>query len=246
VDILWEQFRLGGPVFPFEIPHQGRSDEERTRVRAAVLADLESRRLAHRGRPEPEVEEALTLLARSQFAVSAIGLIDVTSERTLLARAAATGERAVLAVLDERVLRLDRIRATELVAAIVGLLPNVPAGAGRSISISPAAATPEPADDGFLVGRAARPTSDGDQLGVLRQLMRRPRLRVGQFAAYARDRSGHWLRSPELAWFDTDVGRYLTLATRARDGQDWVTVTPVDNQRLARQLGEMLAALLSN
>ncbi|GDY31370.1 ESX secretion-associated protein EspG [Gandjariella thermophila] len=243
VDILWEQLRLGGPVFPFEIPHHGRTYEERARIRAAVLADLESRRLAHRGRVEPEVEDALTLLARSRSAVSAIALLDTTSERKLLARAGATGERAVLAVLDERALRLDRLRAVDLVAAVVGLLPKVPAGAGHSVTISPAVDMPRPAHENLMRGGAPRRASHAAQLGVAQEIMRRPRLRVGQFAAYAMDRNGHVLRSPELAWFDVESGRYVILSTRARDGHDWVTIAPAGSRQIARQLGEMLAAV---
>src|SRR5207253_1822832 len=98
----------------------------------------------------------------------------------------------------------------------------------------------------IMVGPAARRSSHGAQLRTAQEIMERPRLRVGQFTAYARNGRGLWLRSPELSWFDTDAGRYLTQATRARDGHDWVTVAPADNQRIVRQLGEMLTALLPN
>ncbi len=74
-------------------------------------------------------------------------------------------------------------------------------------------------------------------------IMERPRIRAGQFAAYLRDRGGRTARSPEVAWFDTDAGRYLMQSQRQRDGHNWVTIAPADNPRIAAQLNQHLTAL---
>ena len=76
IDLLWEQLRLGTPVRIFEVPSVGATTADRDRLRQIVLDDMASRDLAHRGRVEPEVEEAMVTLSRFQHAIDAVGILD--------------------------------------------------------------------------------------------------------------------------------------------------------------------------
>ncbi|WP_229686127.1 ESX secretion-associated protein EspG [Longimycelium tulufanense] len=243
IDMLWERIGLGTRPYPFEIPHHGETMDDRERIRNAVFSDLEGRGLVHRGRPEPELVDALTTLVRSDVAIAVIGLLDVEHERFLLARAAARGQFAVLGVLDDRMLHIDFIRHTALPMSVIRLLPPNPAGPGRSVTLArPVVRSREPDDDaGFHLETAASWT--GGQARAAEVILERPRLRLGQFAVSAMDQLNRWHRLPSPSWFDTDEGRYLAQTRRAGDGQEWVTYAPADNNRLAFRLGEMLNEL---
>ncbi len=121
VDVLWRDLKLGARPFPLEFPYHGRTHDERRAIRGAVLRDLEARGLAHRGRPLPEVEDALSVLVRFEFALSAVAALDQRTERRLCARGAAAGEFAVLATIDEQSMRVDLLRRGSLLRAVVDL-----------------------------------------------------------------------------------------------------------------------------
>jgi hypothetical protein len=242
VDTLWELLRVGARPFPFEIPYHGATMEERGRIRNTVLADLESRGLASRGKLEPEVVDCLSALASSEIALTAAALLDVNSELQLTARAAANGRFAVLGVLQGQQLRVGEVPRDGMVRAIVGVIPNERPGPGQQVTVSSAAQRPASDDEGGIM-RSTRTTPAANQPRAVELIMRRPRLRVGHFTVEAKDRRRRRLASPVLGWFDTDEGRYLNESQRGRDGADWVTYAPADNARLARRLGELMTSV---
>ncbi len=247
-DMLWEDLGLGSRPYPFDFPYAGRTEDERRGIRNAVYEDLQGRGLALRGRVVPEVERALTMLVRYDFGVTAVASLDAKAvERQLLARGGAVGEHASLAVLDERMMKVTLIRSTELVRALVDLVPPYRPGPGQSLAVPmPTSATPPRLDDfataTFTSAMTAR-SATASQTRALTAVFERPRLRAGQFGASVRKRHGREERSPQVAWFDNDQGRYLTLKRPGRDGQDWLTQAPADNARIAAQLVQELAAL---
>jgi hypothetical protein len=247
-DMLWEDLKLGSRPYPFEFPHLGQTFDERKRIKDAVYRDLESRGLANRGRVSAEVEEALILLIRSDFGINAIAMLDAKSEKPLLARGGAAGETAVLAVLDDRMMKVDLIRSTALVRSVVDLLPAQRPGPGQSITLSAPASAPTPRvqddfDNATFTRAVASNSPAATQMRGAEAIFERPRLRLGQFGLSVRGRHGREFRSPQLAWFDTDAGRYQMQSRRGQDGTNWLTVAPSDNARLAAQLGQELNSM---
>lgn len=248
-DMLWEDLRLGSRPYPFEFPYFGQTDDERRSIRNAVYTDLESRGLRSRGRVVPEVEEALNLLVRFEFGVNAIAMFDPRSNDKLLARGGAAGENAALAVLDDRMMKVDLLRAPQLIRSIVDLVPNERSGPGQSVSVPmPAKENPRPRQDDEVhsfTSTVRAQSATATQTRALEAVFERPRLRVGQFGLAARDRMGKEHRAPQIAWFDNDQGRYMTQKRKAPDGQDWLVHAPADNARIAAQLANELNTLIS-
>ncbi|HEX6341590.1 ESX secretion-associated protein EspG [Umezawaea sp.] len=250
VDVLWEDLALGSRPYPFDLPYAGRTVDERRAIRAAVYDDLQSRGLAARGRVDAEVERALTTLVRFEFGVTAIASLDARAvERQLLARGGAVGETAVLAVLDERMMRIEVLRSSALVHAVVNLVPPYRPGPGQSVAVPmPTSAPPPPprqddfANTRFTSTMTSR-SAESARNRALTAVFERPRLRAGQFGVAVRGRHGREARSPQIAWFDNDQGRYVTVKRPGQDGRDWLTQAPADNARIAAQLVQELAVL---
>lgn len=241
LDILSEQFQLSRSPFPFEIPGHGHTHDERAGIRRAVFADLERRGLAHRGRVEPEVEEALAMLARPQVAITAFG--DHGGGRKLFARLGSTGGTAVIAVQQQLSLTFEYIRHTAMVSTAVSLLPDHRAGVGQSVTIELSAPPPEPTDG--RIASVVRPTRTGRtaQVRAVETMLSQPKIRFGQFRVIARDRHGKTHNAPDLFWFDTVEGRFLMLTTAHADGSKWSTYSPADKPRIGQHLGTQLNSL---
>ncbi|WP_433266257.1 ESX secretion-associated protein EspG [Actinosynnema sp. CS-041913] len=252
-DMLWEDLKLGSRPYPFDFPYLGQTYDERRGIRNAVYRDLESRGLANRGRVAAEVEEALNLLVRFDYSLNAIASLDPKNvERQLLARSGAQGELAVLAVLDDRQMKVDTMRSSALLRAVVDLIPPGRPGPGQSLTVAmPSSAPPPPPrrDDDFggaTFTQAMVPRStSGSQVRALEAVFERPRLRAGQFGVTVRGRHGREQRAPQVAWFDNDQGRYMSQTRQGQDGQKWLTHAPADNARIAAQLAQELTGLLN-
>ncbi|GAA1357238.1 ESX secretion-associated protein EspG [Saccharothrix algeriensis] len=251
-DVLWEDLELGSRPYPFDFPYLGQTLDERRGIRNAVYQDLEARGLAHRGRVAAEVEEALTLLVRFEHSFTAIASLDPKNvERQLLVRSGAQGELAAVAVLDERRLKVDTVRSSALLRAVVDRIPPERPGPGQSLTVPvPSSAPPPPrrdedfADAGFTRAMTPRSTA-ASQVRALEAVFERPRLRAGQFGVTVRGRHGREQRAPQVAWFDNDQGRYMTQTRQGQDGRKWLTHAPADNARIAAQLAQELNGLLN-
>jgi hypothetical protein len=243
-DLLWEQLDLGAPPALFELPSAGETLDERARIRAAVHRDLTSRRLLDRGRPDPDVTAALTVLSRFGHAVD--GAV-VSDEPPVLFRAAADGRTAVLAGKEERTIRFGMFRPDGLVREVIALAGSARPGPGRSVSYPDVAGRharrtwPTEDEDGTIL-RPAQPPTTGHaaQRRTAEDILRRPRTRSGWFTVLGRDRSGRMTTAPQLVWFDTDGGRYLAYRRPGPDGEPWTTCTPADPARIANQLTELV------
>src|SRR5690349_17367112 len=142
-DIVWEDLRLGSVPYPFDVPSQGETLDERARIRTAVYEDLERHELARGQQLDPNLVEALRLLARPHLQLDTISTLD--RQRGLMVHAAsvAIGQRALLAVQQGGTMRLEQIRDTALAASLVSLLPPHQPGPGEQISV-PAAELAQP------------------------------------------------------------------------------------------------------
>ncbi|ACU40612.1 ESX secretion-associated protein EspG [Actinosynnema pretiosum subsp. pretiosum] len=253
-DILWEDLDLGSRPYPFEIRHVGRTFDERAGIRNAVYRDLESRKLAFRGRVVGEVQEALTLLVRADYTVNAIAALDArVPERQLLARGGATRDVAALAVLDDRMLKVDLIRSSALLHALVSLVPQVRPGPGHSMTLPVPQGQEqrrprreEDYDANTFTSAVSARSARGGQEQQLMAIFSRPKLSLGNFGFSVRGRYGRETKGPEVIWFDNDQGRYMMQTRENPDGQRWMTAAPADSGRIAMQLGQDLNFLLNS
>lgn len=242
LDILWEDLRLGRTPFPLEVRSHGDTAEVRERIRAAVYADLGRRGLATGARAEDGLVEKLRLLAEPAVGIDLVALPDLADADPVRALAVARGRHGLLAVQRKLTLTLRGMRDTKLPGALVDLLPRTPAAPGESITQPAAALREQPAGIMVRAGvlHTAAPRAAGD--GEVAAIMDRPVLRAGQLGVTRYEESGRRRREPGIGWFDTDEGRYATTMAPGPDGEDWVTMWPADNARLAHRLAETLAS----
>lgn len=220
LDFLWESIDAGELPYPLEARSHGHTMDERSALRQQVYGELRAQRLVDGGgRVEPRLADWLTLLARGTHS------IDLVSTK-VAALAAGDGFSAVLATQAPDGLWLRAVDPAALASSVVDLLPRHPRGTERSITLS--------AED------LQRGPSSRFEAEVLAHLGREHTLGGGQLAVNVRSPLGGRTRSPVLAWFDTESGRYLTYSSKAADGTDWVTIAPADAQTLRHRLGELL------
>lgn len=256
LDFLWESFGEGELPYPLEVRSHGATLDERARLRGPVLSGLAQRGIADgQGRPAPEIANFFEVLAASEASVDSVH-IPAPGARPLLAVAAVLGGQGLLTVQDDRGFHFQPLPPDGLASSIVSLLPAVPRGSEKSITVPLDQLVTETGAD-FLQRRGPRTDefgSDGAGAGrvsgdedrkALARLQAQPRLRGGQIGANSRGHLGGKSRAPVLSWFDTDAGRYFTQASRGHDGRDWITIAPADAPTLRHRLAEMISGAAS-
>ena len=247
VDMLWEMLDLGAPPAIFEVPGAGVTLDDRARIRETVVADLTRHGLVDRhGTVDPDLVESLTLLSRAPLAVEALGVL--SDGQRLCARAASNDRTAVLAVLRDQSVHLERIRPTGMVAATLDLIGPARPGRGRSVTFPatpparPAtnrAAAPERAG-GVLQRSYPTPAGHSAERERARLILDQPRTQAGVYVVLSRDGGRPETERGVLLWFDTPSGRYLGHHKPGQGGQTWTTYAPADNARLAHHLSELI------
>ncbi|MCG8920516.1 ESX secretion-associated protein EspG [Actinokineospora sp. PR83] len=220
---LWDRTGLDVLPYPVQVRRHGLTEAEAAVAGGKVRAGLRALGLLDRhGRPSPDLESALRLLAAPEAAVDSVWLDARGAGSPYRALAARTGRRAVLALqapgpdqLTGGPITLRDIGVSALVDAVVRGIPPAPPGrrpGGRW-----------PADR----AEQARPFTD---------LVHAPRTRAGQFGVRV-DRA----RGPVLSWFDVPGdGRYALVRTPRPGGAGWVAVHPADAPTLCRGLIDIL------
>lgn len=250
MDILTDLLNLGSPVLIFEVPSVGATMDDRRLIRDAVLRDLTARRLANRGRLVPEVEDALTALARYRHAIDGVAALE--EDKQLIYRVATDGRIAVLARKEDSEIHFELLRPEGLVHAAMAPIGNAKAGPGQSTTFpepqrEPPRAVhrrPEP-EEGFSGLRKPEPagTNYDLQRRAAVTITEKPRTQIGWFTVYGRDQLGRHRRAPEVTWFDTEDGRYMGYRRPGTDGRQWTTYSPADTPRIAQQVIAMLNSL---
>ncbi|WP_019818642.1 ESX secretion-associated protein EspG [Saccharomonospora saliphila] len=240
VDILFEHCGLGRAPFPFEVPHLGETHDARRQIRDAVFRDLEGRGLVRGGRLDADVEAAVTTFARGGVAITAAAMLE--GEARLFARSAAEGQAAVLVKQEGNLLVFEQIRPEALVPAIVDLLPATRPAPGQSVTVAKPERQPEPrgraGEDSYdpFAGTSAPRGRSNPQLRAVERMFEKPKVRLGQFTAFARGTEGKQRHLEPVAWFDTEDGRVFCTSRAADDGQKWLTYAPADNARIIQHL----------
>lgn len=245
-DLVWERLRLGEVPYPLAVPSAGFTVEERDGLRGEVARGLRDRGLADHRDLESGFEDVLVLLARNEISID--GEVFAGGRHAILA--AARGGRGVVAVLDAGELLLQPVRSTELTAAVISLLPTVPAAHGGEVTMPRAVfrsamAAVQRAGYAAFESELAMAGVSGRDLRTVSTLVESGRTGGGQLAANSLDRMGRRTRSPVLNWFDTPAGRYLVEVTRTVQGEEWVTIGPADAARVGRRLTDLVAGLRS-
>jgi EspG family len=235
-------------LFPFQIPSFGALIEDRINIARAVQGDMQRRGLARGDDVDPSVLTALRLVADYHVAIAVMGTVD--GGREIYGRASATPRGGVVVRQDQQMLVFELIRPETLAHAAVALLPNEKAGPGQSVMITtPAAPAPQrnrdEEDAGFSFAQPVRGTRGMSeaQLGVAKEILRRPRKGGGYFVVSGKDRRGHEIQAPGLSWIDTDAGRYLVQTRPGEGGQSHGTFAPADAARLTHQLSDLLRSV---
>jgi hypothetical protein len=192
--------------------------------------------LDRRGRLDVEVVAALAVLCRP--GVEFFGWVH-DGERTVGLLAAAIGRQALLAVRDGDLVRLSRIRSTELPEILVGQLPDVPAGRMRPVRIARAelVATTRDGRRRLETGVGSFPASEPARR--VRELAGLPMLGTGELHVAVRDPVGHRRTVAEpLRYTDTSAGRF-GYRVGADGGEDYVSVAGATRADLVTQLRQI-------
>ncbi|MCO1575861.1 ESX secretion-associated protein EspG [Crossiella sp. SN42] len=228
-DLVWELAELGETPVNLEIASGGVSWEERLQRRHEVLAALTERGLAVRGGLRPDLRDAVTVLARFQWAVD----LRLWGGELVRAVGAVDGPWAAVAVRYGDEVQLGVMPDYAVLGTMVDLVGAMPAGPGESVSVRAdaldasrdAASAPEFADALTERGEPA-PTARklAHMLGAV--------LGGGQFGATVRDgRLGLRRAARVVSFHDTPQGRYLHVR---RNG--WATITPGGQEQLLAQV----------
>lgn len=240
-DIMAQLLGVNVRLFPFDIPSVGQFQEDRIRIARAVFIDLAKRGLLSKDGVDPDLERAMRTLSDYVIAVAVMGTVE--KDREIYARACASGETGVLAVKEKQSMRFELIRPTALALTLVGLLPQVKAGPGQSVTISSAGPAKHRAEEGESLFAEVRASND-QRMRAATAYLNRPRTGTGFFAVSGRDRHGREVQAGGLMWLDTDAGRYLSLSRPPdEDGAVTSTFSPADPARLTHSLGEMIESV---
>ncbi|RAS60705.1 ESAT-6 protein secretion system EspG family protein [Lentzea atacamensis] len=233
-EVLWEDLRAGSVPYPFEVSQHGETLDERARIKAAVRADLERRNLARRGRPEPDLEDALNLLARPELRVVALCIPDLNQQKLVRASVVARGGYAVLVTQEDTSITLNLVQPNEIATSLAGAMPQNRPGPGKLVTVPAEAFENQPQQqEGF---RQAVRAMENDDVRIAKQMLTGPAIGNGHFVVQMGQ--GRTRRDfPPVTWIDTHQGRYSNVQIR----NGWFTISPADNMGLARHLGQVLA-----
>ncbi len=258
-DFLWESMGIGELPYPLRIPSHGATENQRVSLRHRIENELKARGIRDNfGRLDPQIEDALNLLARAPLSIDALHIPQFEANPVGVL-AAADGRQGVIATQDADGIWLRDAPADGLVSAVVALLPAAPRGSEASVTLPidearrtrPIRVTVPEAEESkgkrrekvAPPKRALSERAQSDPRETYGRISGQPRLRGGQLAANSRTSLGTKQRSRVLAWFDTASGRYLSLSRAGTDGREWVTVAPADPKTLRMRLSEMVSSV---
>lgn len=243
-DVLWEMLDLPAMPVRLAVDRHGATPHARESVRALALAEAEQRGLGGWPNLDHRLADLLDLLARHDRAVDLRELGD----RRRTALAAASGSHGALAAIEGELVTVSAINGDRFVLELLGLLPALPPGPGRTCSapagvLERAMKALADSTDSHQARAVLRPA--GISGGDIEQLLRiaRGTISSGSIGAYRGSRGGSYGAARlvgSLAYLDTAQGRYLVLQRKDQSRQPYTTVIPVDLNGLHRHIHELL------
>ncbi|MDA3647825.1 ESX secretion-associated protein EspG [Saccharopolyspora indica] len=246
LDVLVEHLGLETMPLVLKVPSPGRTHAERAQLVESAWRSLGTRGLGRPTAVDPELERVLRLLSHPDREVDG----RLWLERSVRVLAASVGEEAVLVVKDGDELSLRSASASGLPREAISVLPQLPPGPGRSVSLRSgdldAAAEEAGNNVEQLVAALQRRGVRADDAETLTGMVAGVAAR-GQFGAAARDRFGRRVRADRVVgFFDTAHGRYAQLRRESPSGDVWSTVAPADARRLTGHLEELLTEITTD
>jgi hypothetical protein len=242
LDACWELLGLGDAPCTLSLPSPGRTWSERRQVLAGVLEQLGQLGLADGAVPGEKLASPLRLLAGPDYQVDLRFGGDLVD--TAVAIGAVAGSEGVVLVRSGEDVVVRRMRSARMLPTLLGLLPPLRAGVGRSVNI--------PAD---MYDDARGATVDGNLWTMADHLVAGglPRLDAGSWVRMCTGirsfgqlgttfrpggdiRFGPWV----IGFHGTDSGYYLQLRRPAPGGAT-VTMCPLEQARLYQLTEELLA-----
>lgn len=238
-DVLWESERFPRRHLALDVPSPGITHTQRRELVRQAWAGLAERGLADGDRAVPELADRLALLAHPARSVD----VFVRADRQVRGLAAVSGRDAQLGVVDGDQVWLIPARDSSFVESAVSVTGDVPAGYGRSVSVPLAALHKADENSGgdpkALITELENENLPLSEAQLLATMLTGITVR-GQFGVERAGRDGRMTRARRIiAFHDTDRGRYLFTTRRSPDGQEWATLTPADNARLAASVIEL-------
>jgi hypothetical protein len=244
-DVLWEHLGIEEDMpLAVKVPSPGATHTERKHLVAQAWAELERRGVGRPVEIHPSLTHGLHVLARPDREVDG---------RTWLGRsvrflAASRGEDAVLAILADNYVTIHSVAASALPSVAVGVLAQIPAGPGGSVSLpardfETAANSGGGARQGFEQALRNRGVREEDVTTL--SAMINDVVATGNLGVAARDRWGKRHRGERVvAFFDTEEGRYVQIRRASPDGSMWTTISPADNRRLLHHVEQVLGEVV--
>jgi hypothetical protein len=243
-DVLWEWLGLGATPVVLRLDSPGRTHAERRRIVNAGWQGLRERGLATLTGPDPEIVRLMHLLAAPTRQVELRMRPGQESRLGHELRVVAAGRSgaATLAVRQDATVALSSVALP--VAGVLGTLPAIRAGAGRSVTLPSAdlEVAVSASEHGYQLGevlvRRGVPADDAELIQAILQ----GATGRGQLSVLAADNWGVLHRLPKvIGVLDTRHGRYQIGRETANDGAEWTTLAPTDPVRLRHRMDELLA-----
>lgn len=244
-DVLLEHLGIESVPLVLKVDSPGRTTFQRAELAESAWASLAARDLGKPTDLEPELESMIRLIAAAQREVDARLWLGRSVRVLVASTGSSESDRAVMAVKDGDTLSLRPAAATGLAREAATVLPPMPPGPGRSVTVRSAdldAAAAMAGDDvarfQAALHRHGVRTDDAETLaGMVQQVELR-----GQFGAAARDRQGRRVRAAHVVgFFDSQHGRYAQLRRESPSGEEWSTIAPVDRRTLISHIDELLS-----
>ncbi|PRW62443.1 ESX secretion-associated protein EspG [Actinopolyspora mortivallis] len=242
-DVLVEHLGLGAVPLVLRTPSPGRTHTERRELVEGVWRSVEERKLGANGELDEELGRVLRLLDSPRREVDGRCWLGRSVRVLVAGTGCSESDEAVLVVKEEDRVRVRPAATTGMPREALTVLPDLPAGEGRSVTLPSEAldaAAEEAADDPMalrdaLYRRGVR-AEDAEMLtGMLDGVNHR-----GQFGVAVRGRSGRRRGDHVVGFFDSAGGRYAQLRTPAPSGEPWSTITPVGHRGLLARVEELL------
>ncbi|MGW1676314.1 ESX secretion-associated protein EspG [Saccharopolyspora sp. NPDC002376] len=244
----WKHFNLGTKPIVLNVLPEGILESERREVVRRAWDELHRLGFGNEMREDDICGVFLPLQRYERAFDITFGERTSDGERKTTGMVANVRNNATLAVLNEESVRLQALPADSMVRALLSVLPNdLKAGQGRGVSLRSAAM----AEAAKNAGNSDRAMADGlarqgvkrDDARQLVEMAGGERTAWAQFGASMIDGQGKRHRAPMVTnFFATPKGWYM-IETNNRGAEPWTTVAPIDKQRMASRVQDLMKTL---
>jgi hypothetical protein len=238
--VLTDHLRIRVPAAIRLLPTGFHPSERQTEVDGA-MAELRHKGLVDaRGEIDESLAGRLRILDQARQIVDVVAHVDGPANVVL----AANERRAVLMIHSGQQVAVRPARPIGLGDQAAQLLPETPAGYGRSVSIPTEALQKAAAEaDGDIrsLETALQRHGVGRDSAHMIAVMNEAPIHTAQFGVTIRDETGRWRRGRHVTgWWRNDSGGYLTEEHLSASGEPWTTIAPADLARMAHQIDRLI------